>query len=128
MAGDWNGDGIDTIGVYRPSTLSFYLRNSNSGGPEDIIFQYGVPGNVPMTGDWNGDGVDTIGVFLDDHWMLRDSNSNGYHDYDFDYGVAGVLPIVGDWDANGTDTIGVVDTTSNPPWLTWMLRNSNTAG
>ncbi|MEZ6079785.1 MAG: hypothetical protein R3C56_30170 [Pirellulaceae bacterium] len=32
IVGDWDGDGIDTIGVYDPNTQMFNLRNTNSGG------------------------------------------------------------------------------------------------
>ncbi|MGH8953266.1 MAG: hypothetical protein ACRDX9_17825, partial [Acidimicrobiia bacterium] len=35
VAGDWDGDGDDTIGVYRPGNGIFYLRNSNSQGGAD---------------------------------------------------------------------------------------------
>ncbi|MFI2714707.1 hypothetical protein ACH495_31780, partial [Micromonospora sp. NPDC018662] len=28
ISGDWNGDGIDNVGVYRPSTSTFYLRDT----------------------------------------------------------------------------------------------------
>ena len=49
VAGDWNGDGIDTIGVYRPSTGQFLLRNSNTNGiPEDFVPLLAV---IPLYGD-----------------------------------------------------------------------------
>ena len=35
MAGDWNGDGIDSVGIYRNGI--FYLRNTNSTGFADIV-------------------------------------------------------------------------------------------
>jgi hypothetical protein len=34
LVGDWNGDRIDTIGVYR--TGSFYIRNNNPNGIADL--------------------------------------------------------------------------------------------
>jgi hypothetical protein len=37
LAGDWNGDGVDSAGVFRAGT--FYLRNSNSTGSADVIYQ-----------------------------------------------------------------------------------------
>ena len=56
LAGDWDGDGIDTPGFYRPDTATFYLRNSNSAGAADITFRYGAPnsGWLPLAGDWDG--------------------------------------------------------------------------
>ena len=31
-AGDWNGDGTITVGVYRPPNSTFYLINSGTAG------------------------------------------------------------------------------------------------
>lgn len=41
LVGDWDGNGNDTVGVYRNS--KFYLRNSNTAGPANLAFNYGVP-------------------------------------------------------------------------------------
>ena len=30
----------------------FYLRNSNTPGPADIVFAYGIPGDTPLMGRW----------------------------------------------------------------------------
>ncbi|MEP7286357.1 MAG: hypothetical protein ABI947_11370 [Chloroflexota bacterium] len=73
LAGDWNGDGKDTIGVY---TGAFVLWNSLKPGlPPDQILSFGVPGDVPIVGDWNGDGVTNIGVVRDSQIIL--SNRSG---------------------------------------------------
>jgi lysyl endopeptidase len=52
VAGDWNADGIDSIGIYRGGT--FYLRNSNTAGFADMQFSMGNPGDQPIAGDWDG--------------------------------------------------------------------------
>jgi hypothetical protein len=51
VTGDWNGDGIDTIGVYRGGT--FLLRNSNTNGFAEVVFSLGVDGDLPISGDWD---------------------------------------------------------------------------
>ena len=54
VAGDWNADGIDTIGLYNRSAGAFFLRNSNSAGPGDHAFFYGPPGTdhlLPLAAD-----------------------------------------------------------------------------
>ncbi|MCH8132985.1 MAG: hypothetical protein IIA30_10600, partial [Myxococcales bacterium] len=56
--GDWNGDGIDTPGLYRQSDGYVYLRNSNTQGVADLDFFFGNPGDMPIIGDFNGDGCD----------------------------------------------------------------------
>ena len=52
VTGDWNNDGIDTIGIYRGDT--FYLRNSNTNGVADMTFSLGLDGDVPISGNWDG--------------------------------------------------------------------------
>ncbi len=52
VAGDWNGDGIDSVGIYRGGV--FYLRNSNTQGVADIVFAFGNAGDDPLAGDWDG--------------------------------------------------------------------------
>ncbi len=40
--GDWDGDGVETIGVWRPGNQTFLLRNSNDAGVADMeIFSDG---------------------------------------------------------------------------------------
>ncbi len=46
-----NGDGKDTIGVFRPSTGTWYLDYDNDGVP-DKIFAYGSSSITPVSGDW----------------------------------------------------------------------------
>ena len=115
-------DNEDTIGVYRPSTSEFFLKNSNATGFADIVFAFGNPGDLPVVGDWDGDGVDTVGVFRDGTFYLKNSNSPGFAEIVVNFGQAGDLPVVGDWDADGIDSIGVYRNG------TFLLRKSNTPG
>jgi len=122
VAGDWNNDGVDTIGVYRNG--SFFLRNSNTNGVADIVFAFGSPGDIPIVGDWNNDGVDTIGIYRNGTFMLRNSNTSGPAEIVFSLGFAGDIPIAGDWDGNGTVTTGVF----RPSNGALFLKNSNSTG
>jgi len=56
-------NGTETIGLYRPSTSTFYLRNSNTSGFPDSSIPYGAPGDTPIVGDWDGNGTVTIGLY-----------------------------------------------------------------
>jgi len=122
--------GTDTVGLYDPSASTFFLRNSNSSAPADLVFGYGPAGAgwLPIVGDWNGDGVDTIGLYdpSASFFFLRNSNSSAPADLVFSYGPAGAgwIPIAGDWNGDGTDTIGLYD----PATSAFFLRNSNTSG
>jgi hypothetical protein len=126
VAGDWDGDGVDTIGVLSGGFF-FQLRNSNSAGPADLSFLFGVAGDVPLAGDWDGDGVDTIGVFRPStgEFFLRNTNDTGNADIVVaGFAEPGDLPVVGDWNGDGIDTIGVFRGNEGR----FLLRNKNTGG
>jgi hypothetical protein len=56
VVGDWDGDGDDTIGIYRPSDGMWFLRNTTSSGVADLTFSYGagISGGAAVVGDWDG--------------------------------------------------------------------------
>ncbi len=113
-------NGTTTVGIYRNS--AFFLRNSNSAGPADLAFNYGIPGDTQLVGDWDGDGVDTVGIYRNSAFYLRNSNSAGPADLAFNYGIPGDTPLVGDWDGDGDDNVGIYRNSA------FFLRNSNSAG
>jgi hypothetical protein len=63
FAGDFDGDGIDTIGFYDPADERVYLRNSNSAGAADASFAIELTGRQIFVGDWDGDGDDSLGSY-----------------------------------------------------------------
>ena len=54
LAGDWDGDGKDTIGLYDPATATFHLLDALRSGPADRVLRFGTPGGgqVPLAGEW----------------------------------------------------------------------------
>ncbi|HSK07633.1 MAG TPA: hypothetical protein VK990_08955, partial [Acidimicrobiia bacterium] len=48
FTGDWDGDGDDTLGLYRPSNGTVYLRNTNTTGAADSSF--GIGGGMQVSG------------------------------------------------------------------------------
>ncbi len=60
---DFDGDGVDTVGLHRASTGFVYFRDSHTQGIADESFFYGDPGDVIMAADWDGDGDDTVAVY-----------------------------------------------------------------
>ncbi|MGW6128777.1 FG-GAP repeat domain-containing protein [Cellulomonas sp. NPDC055163] len=105
FSGDWNGDGIDTVGVFRDG--KFWLNDQNDDSPVEYAFLFGNHDDVPVVGDWNGDGIDTVGVFRGGYWYLNDQNDASASEHVFQYGNGTDRPLVGDWNADGFDTAGV---------------------
>jgi hypothetical protein len=128
VAGDFFGNGIIEIGVFRCPTgatvCQWFIDANNSGawdGPfgGDQIWNFGLPGDIPVVGDWNGNGTSKIGIFrcpaagstTPCTWVLDAGNM---HVYDpatavvASYGLAGDMPVVNNWNGGGTvDQIGV---------------------
>jgi uncharacterized protein YkwD len=93
FVGDFNGDGIDTIGLYRQSTGFVYFTNTLGSGNADLAFFYGDPGDQILAGDWDGDGDDTVGVYRPSSGKvyLNLENTNGPADWQ---GYIGQFPSV----------------------------------
>ena len=102
MAGDWTGDGVLKIGVYRQG--HWYLDKNGKGiwdgcGVDTCIDSFGgYPEDIPVVGDWTGTGIDRIGIYRQGHWY-QDKNGNGIWDgcgvdtcIDSFGGIAGDLP------------------------------------
>jgi hypothetical protein len=131
MMGDWDGDGIDTPGLYRQSDGFVYLRNSNTQGIADTRFFFGNPGDVPLAGDFDGDGFDTVSIFRPSEGKVYVINALGENDgglgaadLSYFFGNPGDKPFVGDFDGDGIETIGLHRESTGFVYF----RNSHTQG
>ena len=85
FAGDFNGDGVDTIGLHREYTGSSTSATTTREGAADSSFIYGDPDDQILAGDWNGDGVDTVAVYRPPVGTLyvKLSNAQGVADHEY---------------------------------------------
>jgi VCBS repeat-containing protein len=112
--GDWDGDGVETPGMYRQSDGFVYLRNSNTQGAGEIRFFFGNPGDVPIAGDFNGDGFDTVSIYrpsIQTFFIINALGANegglGAAEFSYVFGDPGDKPFVGDFDGDGVETVGL---------------------
>ena len=63
VVGDWTGDGITKLGVYRNGKWYLDINNNHVLDADDKVFELGGPGDMPVVGDWTGDGVDKPGLY-----------------------------------------------------------------
>jgi hypothetical protein len=109
VVGDWNGNGVSQVGLFRPSSGEWFLDFNNNEkwdgcGRDLCVTAFGSPGDLPVSGDWDGTGKSKIGIFRPStgQWFL-DQNGNGVWDKcSVDvclsgFGVAGDIPVVGKW-------------------------------
>lgn len=109
VAGDWNGTGVDTIGVFRDGRWDLDMDGDGRHGPNDLTIYMGQAGDQPVVGDFNGDGVDELGIFRDGEWHI-DTDGNRIldeHDLRRHLGGPGDVPVVGDFNGDGRDEMGV---------------------
>src|SRR4030067_622789 len=70
ISGNWDGLGGDDIGLFNPSTNTFYLYTlnpANLGATLTTRYKdvppFGETGDIPIAGDWDKNGKGEIGVF-----------------------------------------------------------------
>ena len=101
FTGDFDGDGLDTIGLHRSATGLVYYRNILSGGAAEESFVFGNPGDFILAGEWAGGPgeSDTVGIFRPSQgtFYLRYSNTPGNGDRNLAYAEPGMVPVVGDF-------------------------------
>ncbi len=110
LVGDWNGDGIDEVGVYLAGNWYLDLNGSRMLDAGES-FAWGPANGVPMVGDWNGDGTWKVGSYNPSNgvWILDTNGDRAYQfpsDFVFQWGSAGFTPIVGDFFGLGRQTVG----------------------
>jgi hypothetical protein len=123
VVGDWNGDGIDTPGVFRPGTGQFTVTDSTATNPAFSLgvtrVNFGDAGDLPIAGDWDGDGKDSVAVYrpgTGETFFTNADISNKFApivtlspgiDFVAFLGVAEDLPFAGDWNGDGVDSLGL---------------------
>ncbi|MEZ6092045.1 MAG: VCBS repeat-containing protein [Pirellulaceae bacterium] len=113
LAGDWNGDGIDTIAIYRAGRWMLDSDGDGRWTSRDEAVEFGEPGDKPVVGDWNGDGIDDLGVVRDGLWIIDSDGNRKLTEDDRRIrqpGSSNSQPIVGDWNGDGADEAGSYQT------------------
>jgi hypothetical protein len=101
FAGDWEGNGFDSIGVYRSSNTTWFLSNNSTPSGitfSDIDFVLDIAAALPVVGDWDGD-LDSTPGWLTAAGVVYQHPNNSIVGPDnvFAYGPAGSKPVAGKW-------------------------------
>ena len=106
LVGDWDGDGYDDIGLFRPLTGTFLLF-VNGHLFKTVTRLDGRHGGIPLVGNWDGLPGDELGLFrpptgkfildIDGDGVSNDADDRVGSKLD---GRAYGKPLVGDWDGD----------------------------
>ena len=127
VPGDYDGDGIQDLAVFRDSIGDWFTRKIYLYGcaPMDCTEQvhFGQTGDVPAPGDFDGDGMTDRAVFRpsEGNWYILYSSTGGWTGLHF--GQNGDLPVTGDYDNDGRSDVAVVRRENG--LLTWYVLQSS---
>lgn len=109
VTGDWNGNGIRSIGKFIDGHWEVDINGDGRFDHEDQTFEFGRAGDIPLVGDFNGDGVEEIAVYRSGTWLIDTDGNRELEatDKTFELGGANDKPVVGDFNGDGIDEPGL---------------------
>ena len=131
LAGDFDGDGVTSTGVYDGAAGSFRLDFNNDGVADSIVPITGAKAWwQPIAGNWDGVGGDDLGLY--------DPVSHTFRFYTLQGTQASApfvtpalpatwRPLAGDWNGDGKDTVGLYDPVGNTFYLNDKINGSISA-
>ncbi|SDS17189.1 Peptidase family M23 [Nocardioides scoriae] len=119
LAGDWDGDGKDEPGVWRPTATGGRFLLRAPAGKQTIA--WGRAGDTPVVGDFDGDGTSQVGTrgLGSSSWQLR--GRTGATATVAGLGTGSDAPLSGDWNGDGRAELGWYRWSSH----TFVLRRTD---
>ncbi|MBV9959779.1 MAG: S8 family serine peptidase [Acidobacteria bacterium] len=122
VPGDYNGDGISEIAVFRGSEGAWYISQGSAQSFTRI--PWGAAGDVPVPGDYDGDAKTDVAVWRPSTgtWYVLRSSDGGVIAQPF--GASGDMVVPGDYDGDGKTDLAVFRP-SNNVWYIFRTTNGS---
>ncbi len=110
IAGDWDGDGVDTFALRYGNEYSFLATNRPDASK--VTATLGEASDAVVVGDVNGDGKDDLALRTDgtNEFAIYYGNVGTFAaapDLTVYYGKPTDIPLAGDWDGDGKASLGI---------------------
>jgi len=106
-SGDYDGDGILDIAVFRPENGLWAVRGLGRT-------YFGTAGDVPASGDYDGDGITDVSIFRPGTGLWAVKQLTRLY-----FGGSDDIPVPGDYDGDGSCDVGVFGETTGR----WAVRD-----
>lgn len=100
VVGDFLGKGKAGIGIYRPSTGTWYLDQDANGALDHVSTFGGAPGDQPVVADYNGDGRADRAIYNGGVWTVDFGFNGSVDDVYYLGGQPNDLALAGDFDGD----------------------------
>ena len=125
--GDYDGDGITDLAVWRRTTGTFFVLRSSDGTV--AVQQFGQNGDEPVARDYDGDGKTDYAVVRRTGgqliWFILNSSNGSFSGEQF--GVASDVVAPGDYDGDGKFDLAVFRGMGDQPATFFVRRSSDRA-
>lgn len=118
--GDFDGDGVTDIGVFRHLTRGTKWEIISNKSMLNLDRLLGEHGDLPVPGDYDGDGKDDLVVYRPKNSGFYGALSSKFKKLEVHFGVTGDIPVPGDYDGDGRHDIAVYRKQSGA----WTFRPS----
>ncbi|HEX7997611.1 MAG TPA: M36 family metallopeptidase [Pyrinomonadaceae bacterium] len=117
--GDFDGDGLTDLLIFRPNEGNWYVRNSSDGST--TVQNWGLSTDKLVYGDYDGDGQGDFAIFRESegNWYIRNSSDNTVTL--IGWGQNGDRPAPADYDGDGKTDVAVY----RPSDGNWYIKKSS---